>query len=1016
MKQTIALLLLFGLFINNSMAQTKSVSGKVTDDKGATIPGVNVVVKGTLKGTITNVDGLFSINVTPSDTLVFSFVGLQTQYLPVGSHNSFTVMMKPENKTLNDVVVVGYGVQKKSNISGSITSVDSKELHSMATNDVGQALQGKAPVFAVKNSGKPGESTSIFLRGVGSMNNSGPLWIIDGVQGAPLENFDNVESIQILKDAASAAIYGVQAANGVILVTTKKAQKGKVSVNYHGYVKINNTLGLPKLLGTQDYIDMYLNRWKSDNPGASDSTMHENVKPFYFMTPSEVNQLPSTDWVGQMFKQGTDQVHSVSVSGGNEKYTYFFSGLHEDDGGTLVNTNYKKSSFRLQFGQKPTNWLKLNETIVYTYSKRRLFYDYNKLWQGIFRGNPAMKVYDSTNPMGTGYGYFDADFASKIDWQGGNPLEDAMMKDYWEKNDNFWGNLQLIITPIKGVVWTTNLSGTRHSYWNSKFNYNVFGGVPTNTQDFIKGTGLVGQKQFSYDQSGSRSYLLNSFVNYSKSIDKNDFGVMLGTEVSENENYAANGNAAYGIPAQDLRSSAVTPNRDGYNTWGNGSRYSQFGRITYSYDNRYLLTANFRNDATDKFAPGKRNAFFPSVSIGWNLANESFFSSGKINNLKFRVGIGKLGNASVPSNLWRQEYVLQSNGTWQAQKVVNRNVTWETTYSKNIGLDLGVWRNALTATIDYYNKETRNALLQIALPSTTGFGSYYVNKGTIQNRGLELSVGYQHGNKQFSYSVNGTMAYNKNTVLNLGNASYLDGGSHNRTYTGGPVSAFYGFVADGLYQTDSEIQALNTKAQANGFDSYDGNVAPGDIKFKDLNGDGTINEKDETSIGNPWPKIVYGFNVNLNYKGIDLVMNWQGVYGIDVYNELKQYTQSMFSDWNSTAAVKDAWSVSNTNSTIPRLGNSTHNYGKSSSYMIEDGSYLRLKNIQIGYNLSSQLLSKLKLRKLRIYTGIENALTITKFKGFDPEFMSGNNYSRGVYGLTQYPQYRSYVFGIQLGL
>ncbi len=996
--------------------QGKKVTGKVTDSSSGSLPGVSVVVKGTTTGVITDSNGNYSLsNIPENATLQFSFVGMKTQEIAVGGKTSINVNLADETIGLDEVVAIGYGTQKKVNLTGAISSIGSKELHSMATNDAGQALQGKAPVFTARNSGKPGEGTSIFLRGVGTMRNAGPLWIIDGVQGAPLDNFNDVETIQILKDAASAAIYGVQAANGVILVTTKKAHKGSISVNYNGYAKVNNAMGQPDLLNTQDYIDMYRARWKSNNPTLDDVAMQKAVKSFYYLSPSEVSKLPNTNWVNEMFRTGIDQVHTLSINGASDKSTYLISIMHENDEGTIVKTNYSKSSIKLNFSQEPTKWLKINESVNYRYSKRLPSPDDNSLLSGLFRGNPAMNVYDSTNPMGTGFGYFSDVFRQTIDWQGGNALESNLMKDYWEKSDQAWGNFQTIITPIKGLVWTTNISGKMDNSWSSKFNYNTFGGVSVNSSDFVSGQPIG--NQFDYSQSGSRSYLFNSFANFDKSFGKHEIGLMVGAEIAENENRAARGYAQNGIPSQDLRTTQVAVRRDGYNTWGEGSRYSQFGRAVYSYHSKYLMTASFRNDATDSFAPGNRKAFFPSLSLGWNIANEAFFPIKNINDLKLRFGAGILGNDDIPSNLWRQEYKLQTNGTWAAQKVVNKDITWEKTTSYNIGLDLGIWQNAFTATVDVYNKETKDALLNVSLPSTTGFSSYYVNKGVIQNRGLELALGYKGKLNQLNYSLSGNMAYNENKVLDLAEASYLSGGMNNRTYTNGPVSAFYGFVAQGLYQSQSEIDALNASAVSKGFSAYDGNVGPGDIKFKDMNGDGTItSDKDQQTIGNPWPKIVYGLNINLEYQGFDLAMNWQGVEGIDIYNGLRQYTQNMFADWNSTSAVFDAWSPNNTGSSIPRLGNSSHNFGQSNSYMIEDGSYIRLKNLQLGYNINRSLISKLKLQKVRIYLGMENALTITKFSGFDPEFMSGSNYSRGVYGINQYPQSRSIIFGLQIGI
>lgn len=998
-----------------SQQAVRKVTFDVKDETGEPVIGANVMVKGTTNGNITDADGKTTLNVPENALIQISYIGYLPIEVKVSNQNTLSITLKEDTQTLDEVIVVGYGVQKKANVSGAITSVNSKDLHSISTNDPGQALQGKAPVFVSRNSGKPGEGTTVYLRGVGTMNSSNPLWIIDGVPGLPLDNFNEVENIQILKDAASAAIYGVQAANGVILVTTKKAAKGKMSVNYNGYLKMSNTLGLPTMLGTQEYIDMYKARWVSNNPGANEETMHKNIKPFYFLSPEDVNKLPNTDWVNEMFSTGLEHVHSLEVSGASDKSSYYLSGMYQNDEGTYANTSYSQYAFKVRLEQQPLKWLKISEILNYKHSKRKIN-DLN--WEYTFRANPAMNVYDETNPMNTGYGYFTPEFAKDIDWQGGNPLEAAMMKDYWEKKDEAWGNIQAVVTPFEGFVWTTNISGSMKASNLSKFNYSQYGGVAANTADFVTGEGIGGMKQFEYQLGNSRSYMVNTFANYNKQIKKHDFSAMVGFEFSESENSHAKGNAAFGIPTEDLRTSELSSHRDGFNSWGEGSSYSLFGRATYSYDNRYLLTANFRNDASDLFAPGKRNAFFPSVSAGWNIANEKFFRNEAINDLKFRVGYGILGNASVPANLWRQEYTLQTNGTWKAGKVVNNDITWEKTSSTNIGLDFGAWNNALTATVDFYNKETRDALLEVALPTSTGFKKYQVNKGVIRNQGFEVALNYRNHVRDFNYSVGGNISYNENKVKDLGESAYLDGGSdnHNRTYTNGPVSALFGYVAEGLYQSQDEIDVLNKVAIEKGFAAYDGNVAPGDIKFKDLNGDGIITNEDQTTIGNPWPKFVYGFNVNLEYKGFEFAMNWQGIQGNDVYNDTKKALQNMNGDWNSTSDVWKAWNPENKNTSIPRLGNSTHNYGLSNSYMVEDGSYLRLKNVQLGYNFNKRLLTKIKLERLKIFGAVENALTITDFSGGDPEFMNGGNSTRGVYRINQYPQARSFTFGIQIGI
>jgi TonB-linked SusC/RagA family outer membrane protein len=458
------------------------------------------------------------------------------------------------------------------------------------------------------------------------------------------------------------------------------------------------------------------------------------------------------------------------------------------------------------------------------------------------------------------------------------------------------------------------------------------------------------------------------------------------------------------------------------NSLGDDSGFSQFGRLTYAYDNKYLLTATARQDGSSKFAPGKRMAFFPAVSVAWNIANE--FDLEKINDLKLRVGYGLSGNSAVPSNLWRQEYQQVGAGPWEATKVVNKDITWEKTKTTNIGLDIGVLGNSVTATIDVYQKLTTDALIRIALPATTGFGTYYTNAGEIENKGAELTLGFNKTINDLTLSVNGNLGYNKNKVKSIGDASYLTGGTYTRTYAGHPVSTYYGYVANGLITSQGQLDALNANAVAKGKTSWDAaGTGPGDILFKDLDGDGTISGFDQTIIGNPWPEFVFGFNINASYKGFDLLMNWQGVANLDVYNHELWYIQNLYSDYNATTESLDAWTTSNPNTKIPRLGNNGHNFQKVNSYLVEDASYLKLKNVQIGYTFSKNLISRIKLQNLRIYVGMENALTLTKFRGYDPEFISSSstnqylqNYERGVYTETVYPMSVAILFGLQVGL
>jgi TonB-linked SusC/RagA family outer membrane protein len=1002
-------------FTSSSEVQQQTITGTIRDSQtGQAMPGVNIIVGGTTMGTISDANGKYSISAGKDAILVFTFIGYTESRIPVAGKTVIDVELVSELTALDEVVVVGYGTMKKSNISGSITSVKGGELRKMPTSNAAQALQGKAPVFVSRNEGQPGAETTILLRGVGSLRNSSPLWVVDGVKSAPLENVNDIESIEILKDAASTAIYGVEGANGVILVTTSKARMGKARVNYNVYLKSLNVKMPYTMLSTPQYIERYMQRWRDNNPTISDPT--GKVKNMYLWSQSEIADLPSTNWVDVMTDPGFEQVHTLSVSGGTDQLGYNISLLHEYDKGTWVKTMFSKENVKFDFTQKIAEWLKFGESLNYTFSKTSDFQE----WSQTYRATPIMKPRvgpgEEDNPLGTGYGYISEAFFPNIEWQGWNPLERAELTHNWKKNERMWGNFDIEVTPLKGLVWTTNLSGAMRNYWYEQFVDDNWGGIYINQAAYTRGKQGY-WNQMDFEKVNYRNYLVNSYIAYSGQVGKHEYSIMGGTEVWANENNGSNGFATYGIPSQDLRVVTMGTSYYATNTLGDDSGLSQFGRLTYAYGGKYLFTATARNDASSRFAPGKRQAFFPAASVAWNLAKE--FKLSGINDLKLRFGYGMSGNADVPANLWRQEYYQSvAGGPWVASRVVNKDITWEKTKTTNLGLDIGAWGSSLTATIDVYQKLTTDALIQVEIPATTGFSNYYTNAGEIKNSGVELTLGVNKVINKLTLAVNGNLGYNKNKVVSIGDAAYLTGGTYTRTYAGYPVSTFYGYVANGLITSQAQLDALNEGAVAQGFASWDGSATgPGDILYVDNDKNGTITGNDQAIIGNPWPALVYGININASFRGFDLLMNWQGVGNLDVYNYELLYIYNLYSDYNSTTKTLEAWSVDNPSATIPRLGNGAHNFQRVNSYLVEDASYLKLKNVQVGYTLNKNLITKMKMQNLRIYLGMENALTFTKFRGYDPEFIGGSsNYARGVYDANVYPMAISFLFGVQLGL
>ncbi|MDD4190968.1 MAG: SusC/RagA family TonB-linked outer membrane protein, partial [Mangrovibacterium sp.] len=454
--------------------QSKTITGKVTDSSGTPMPGVTIVIKGTNYGTITDFEGKYQFPNIPGNTvLLFSFVGMRTREISVAEESVIDVKLEEETIGIEEVVAVGYGTLKKSNVSGSITSVKGTDLRTTPTSNAAQALQGKAPVFISRNEGQPGSESTIFVRGIGSLGNSNPLWVVDGVKHAPLENVNDIESVEILKDAASTAIYGVEGANGVIVVTTSKARAGKVKIAYNVYVKSLHVKTPFNMLSTPQYLERYMQRWHDNNPTLSDPTGY--VKEVYLWSDSEIAKLPSTNWVDAMTGPGFEQAHTLSVSGGTDQFTYNLSLLHEDDQGTWVKTMYAKENIKLDFTQKITDWLKIGESLNYTFSKISDFQEWSLTYHATPLIKPRIEAGDEDNPLGTGYGYISEDFSGKFEWQGWNPLEIAEMTDRWKKNERMWGNFSIEVTPVKGLVWTTNLSGSFKNYWYNQFMNDIYG-------------------------------------------------------------------------------------------------------------------------------------------------------------------------------------------------------------------------------------------------------------------------------------------------------------------------------------------------------------------------------------------------------------------------------------------------------------------------------------------------------------------------------------------------------------
>lgn len=1004
-----------------------AVSGQITDENGESLPGATVLEKGTSNGTITGIDGRFNFAASNENAiLLVSFVGYQSMEVSLAGRSVIDIQMNLDVSALQEVIVVGYGTQKKSDLTGSVSSVKPEDIESMAVPTLDQALQGRAAgVFVSRSSGAPGAGAEIFIRGAGSIQGTDPLWIIDGVRTSPGSNFNmnDVESIEILKDASAAAIYGSAAANGVILVTTKRGGSGATKISFNSYAGITSALGLPDPLNTSQYAEI-----KNE---AYDLSGDDRI-PAY----AEPNNLlsTSTDWLDVLYGNGNIQNYDLSVSGGNSNSNFFISGNYFKEKGTHVGTNFERYSIRANSDFKLGKRVAIGESIFISHSRQDPTNASNIEW---IRATPALPVLNPDNIYG-GYGTVDR---LAYQYEGGNPLASELRTSELQKSYRVGGNVYFNLDIIKGLKLKTNLGANLNFDNDRKFVNTYLGGgginsdIATLNQEFSENIRL----------------LSNALLTYEKKLGDHSFGVLVGVESikTDIEEYSAFGGDFSGNiqvlngASPDTRNSTGREFSDGI--------LSQFARVNYNYDDRYLFTLNMRRDGSSSFGNENQYGVFPSASVGWRIINESFMQSlSFLSDLKLRASYGILGNSSgLERYLFESSYTtagtLYTFGDNQSvaqgvriARFPNQEIKWEEIETFNIGIDLALLDGKLTFTTDYYVKNTNDLLLSVGIPPSAGFlqHAWYSNPldkvtniGQMQNKGLELALGYRDNiTDNFSFNVSANASFNKNEVKALSEDELIvsgrwDGaGQVSRTEVGQPLGSFYGFVVDGIIQSQTEVDALNNGAP-DGVYSFAG-TGPGDFRYKDIgsfdeNGDfipvpdGEITDADRTYLGNPWPKWIYGINLGMKFKNFDLSVFFQGIQGVDRYNSFKSFTHNLFGDYNMTTEALGRWTAENPNNEHPRIikGDPNNNRSRVSSYFVEDGSYLRLKNLQIGYTLPSNMIKGVS--SLRLYISGQNLLTITNYGGFDPEFTRGGNAEKGI-DRGGYPQSRIYTAGLQL--
>ena len=1043
----------------NSVQQAKKVSGNVTDAEGPVI-GASVVEKGNpSNGAVTDLDGNFTLNVKPGATIVVTYIGYKTQEIAVGNQSNINIKLATDDKTLDEVVVVGYGVQKKKLVTGSTIEVKGDDIQKMNTTQVLGALQSQTPGVNIQAaSGQPGDGFKISIRGAGTNGNTAPLYIIDGVAG-DINNLNpaDIERIDVLKDAASCAIYGSAAANGVILVTTKQGKQGKVQISYDGNVGWANVYRMPKMLTAKQYMQvMDQVRFNSGESGYDwEKIMGKDLYNSYMDGSNE-----GTNWVEAIRnKNAVTTSHALNITGGSDRSTFSLgAGYQYQDGvfGNVVKSDYRRFTFRINSehviyrNDKGMDVVKIGENVYYQHKQNQgiqIGNQYSNELSNMLRANPCIPMYNADG------GYTNASdldsWIKNYNSYSVNPIYKMLNNQSGHNksvNQNLHATGYLEIQPIKNLIYRGQLNYNQNTYtWRTYLP--VFSANTTNADNFRTEDKATNQIGTSWGWSTTNT------LNYKFDLNKkHNFDVLVGTEYSESRpNFgfslqATSSNSIFGDMTHAYMSymknnnaAAVTgtPNDD-------TRSMSYFGRLNYNYDEKYMLSAIIRADGNSKFAPGKRWGYFPSVSAGWVISNEKFMASTTswLDFLKLRAGWGQNGNAQTINNFqWQGAFAFDANSYYSftnnkdqytsgaaPSRLPNDDLTWETSEQLNIGLDARFLNGRLGMTLDWYNKKTKDLLVAVPVDPTTGFSTQIKNAGTVENKGVELSLSWNDKiGKDFQYNVGWNMAYNKNEVTKVNsNQKYNNGGqdelAQNTGYMarfeeGHPIGYFWGYKTEGVMQNEADVQAyLDKNCGGKAENSKQGSsIKPGDLKFVDVNGDGVINDDDKTEIGSPQPDVTMGISLGASYKGFDLSVTGFGAFGQQVARSYRKFTDGEFE--NFTTEVFDYWHGEGTSNKYPLLAhmNAGPNWQTISDIYIENASYFRLQNLTVGYDFT-KIWKASPFQQLRLYFAAQNLFTITGYKGMDPEngtAIGSDSWVTGV-DVGNYPQPRTYMVGVNI--
>ena len=1005
-----------------------AVTGVVKDALGVPLEGATVAVKGTTGAVQTKADGSYFINVPEDAILVISYSGYRTIEVPVNNRTTIDVVMEPLGTNLNEVVVVGYSSQKKSEITGAVSVVNVGGLSKLPVGNVDQALQGKVSgVRITQSSGQPGEGVTVRIRGVGTINDNNPLFVIDGIPTKDGINFlsaNDIESISVLKDASSAAIYGARSSNGVVVITTKSGKRGKPQFNYSGYTGVQSHGKLVEMLNTSEYVQIYNEAVDNDNLDITNSSLKRKK------IPDDV-PMANTDWLESIFRNGMMHSHQLSVTGGNDKTLYYLSGNYFKQDGIILNSGFERYSLRSKVNIDLTDKFSIANSLNISFTKKNIVGSSGDGYGGnggsivryAFFRTPAIPVYDSTGE------YSDLPLYPNYFGDGYNPVALASKMDNKELQYRALGNFYIEYKVTRDIILKSDLGMDVIITNNKRFDENYGTNLRVNSPS-----------RLSVSNNTNVNIIWNNTVRYNKRFGGvHSINAIAGTEAIKNKNNI-HGGSDRNFPDQlpslrylgnglNITSRSVF---EGEQQW---ALFSLFGNVNYSYKNRYLVSMNVRRDGSSRFAEEFRYGTFFSGSVGWNIHNEDWMLDKfpAVSKLRVRGSYGQLGNQDIGNYPWASiigrgyNYVFGENPESVAGYTVatrgNKNVKWESSTQADIGLDLGLYKDKLSLTLDYFIKNTSDMLIPIPLPLIGGSATTpYVNAGSVENKGLEVELTYANKAGKFNYDVSANFALLNNKVKSLSNGEPIPGGRIDEgifaalTTVGRPIGSFFLYEMEGIYQNEGEIFGH----------AYQGNyIRPGDVKFTDINVDGTIDENDRTFLGSAIPKFTYGLTTNLQYSNFDLSVFFQGSYGNKLYLQVNHDIEGFYRAFNLTKRVYDEhWTGEGTSNTMPRVSwlGSTNNKTPSSRFL-EDASYVRLKNAQLGYSIPARIIERWSMKSIRIYVTGQNLITITKYSGLDPEMHTSDNLNSEKYrgdvaaGIDwgTYPTARSFIVGVNVG-